>query len=195
MMEENRSLPAIPVDFVVEAGLKSNATEAKRRPYISLINDWAVHEGMTEASELYVSRLRPDGQQAASLNEQELKLLLKPRYRDPQTIGMLREILAEIDIRIKQNPNTWTWAHVMRVMYDGDILCTNINSRFDNFVCSLVPGKKKDSVRKNGDYMMMKPTTPWHRWKCDNSQVENEAHHYMMCKEVYQEFKALIERQ
>jgi hypothetical protein len=131
----------------------------------------------------------------AQLNEQALKVLLKPKYRDVESIALLRQILAEVDIRIRQNPNTWTWAHVMRVMSDGGILYTNINSQFDNLVCSLVSGKKKDSVRKNGDYMIMKPTASWERWGGDGRHVQNEAHHYMMCKEIYQEFKGLIERQ
>ena len=107
-MEEKQLLPAIPVDFVVTTGLKANATEAKRRPYISLIADWARHEGMAEASESYISRLRLEGSQVAQLNEQALKVLLKPKYRDEESIALLRQILSEVDIRIRQNPNTWT---------------------------------------------------------------------------------------
>lgn len=194
-MEENQTLRAIPVDFVVEAGLKANATEAKRRPYISLISDWAGSEGMPEAAEPYVSRLRPEGHQDTRLNEKEARMMLKPRYRDDESMNLLKEILAELDAYITQNPGTWTWAHVMRVMKDGGILNTSINSQFDSLVCFFVPGKKKDSVRKNGDYMIMKPIVAWMRWGGDNSHVDNEVYHYTTCKAVYQVFKALIERQ
>lgn len=194
-MEDNQSLTAIPVDFVVSTGLKSPATEAKRRPYISLISDWASHEGMAEAAEPYVSRLNPGARQAATLDDKALRMLLKPKYRDDASIEKLSQILSEVDVRIRQNPNTWTWAHVMRVMTDGGILNTRINSQFDQLVCSLVPGKKKDSVRKNGNYAIMDTTSPWMRWLGDGHHVDNESYHHMLCKEVYQEFKELIERQ
>ena len=194
-MEENQSLPAISVDFVVEAGLKSKPTEAKRQPYISLISDWASLMGMPGAAEPFVSRLRPGIYQSGTMDENQLKMLLKQKYRDEESIVLLREILAEVDVYISQNPNKWTWAHVMRVMIDGVILNTSINSKFDNLICWLVPGKKKDSVRKNGDYMIMTSGVSWQRWSGDNSYVDNEAQNYMICKEIYQQFKKLIERQ
>ena len=52
-------LPAIPVDFVLQQGEKEH-TEAKRRPYSTLIRTWAEHEGKAEVGEKIVSKLNID---------------------------------------------------------------------------------------------------------------------------------------
>ena len=53
--KETRLAP-IPVDFVIEQGLNEH-TEAKRRPYRTLITTWANHEGMPEQGETIASQL------------------------------------------------------------------------------------------------------------------------------------------
>ena len=49
-------LPAIPVDFVLQQGEKEH-TEAKRRPYSTLIRTWAEHEGKAEVGEKIANKL------------------------------------------------------------------------------------------------------------------------------------------
>jgi len=192
MEETSNKLNPIPVSFVVDAGLHAPATEAKRQPYISLISDWAVSEGRAAAAEPYVNQLQPGKKHEKQQDGRELRKLLKPNYRDEHSIQTLKEILEEADNGIVNNPGTWTWAHVMRVMTDAGILGTNIVSQFDNLICWLLPDKKKDSVRKSGKYIIMMTDRPWHRWQGDGSSVkEGESHHIMMCKQISKLFEPL----
>lgn len=192
MEETSNMLNPIPVSFVVDAGLHAPATEAKRKPYISLISDWAASEGRAEAAEPFVNQLQPGKKQEKQLDEREMKKLLKPNYRDEHSIQTLKEILEEVDNEIVNNPSTWTWAHVMRVMTDAGILGTNIYSQFDNLIRWFLPDKKKESVRKHGDYIIMETDRPWHRWQGDGSTIKDgESHHIMMCKQISKLFEPL----
>ena len=77
---------------------------------------------------------------------------------------MLIQILRKIEDVIQSDAEMWTWAHVMRVMVDENILMAGVSpNRFDTIVCSLIPGKGKDTVRKNGDYSIMRDRSKTYR--------------------------------
>ena len=59
MNNKEMQLEAIPVDFVVELGLKDE-TENSRAPYSTLIRTWAEHEGKAEIGRKAASRLDKD---------------------------------------------------------------------------------------------------------------------------------------
>ena len=185
-----RELTPIPASFVVEEGLKAKNTEVKRQPYIDIISHWAEREGMSESAKSYVDQLIPN--QCNTQDPRKMKDLLKLKYRSDEFIENLRAVLTEVNSVIVHNPGTWTWAQVMRVMTDASILNTNIASKFESLVLWLLPDKKKESVRKHGDYCIMDASAPWYRWRGDNSQVEHEARNYMMCKEISQLFESII---
>ena len=96
-----------------------------------------------------LKRLR-DGQE---LDPQAMPREFMPRYRQPEVARQLIEIVRRIDEIIGSHRENWTWAHVMRVMCDEGILYKPTINRFDQIICSMVPNKGRDIVRKNGDYV------------------------------------------
>ena len=181
-MDNNQDILApIAVDFVVEQGLQEK-TEAKRRPYISLIRSWAKREGRAELGERLVSPLTLSVG-APKLDSNLIDLTKK--YRDGERLQRLMNAIRDIEETIKVNCN-WTWAHVMRVLMDEGVLMTNIPNRFDRLICSMIPGKGIDNVRKNGDYGMIKSSRSWRDWIENYSDDWNEAKNRSICKEIFE---------
>lgn len=52
-------------------------------------------------------------------------------------------------------------------------------NRFDQIVCSTIPGNGRDNVRKNGDFTIVQRDEPWHQWTTEPSQLEggSRPHH------------------
>ena len=174
------TLAPIAVDFVVEQGLQEK-TEAKRRPYIALIRRWAQREGMAELGEQMVSPLTST---TAAPKLDDYLFVLTAKYREGERLQQLVNTVRELDNRIKGNSN-WTWAHAMRVMMDEGVLMTNIPNRFDRLICSMIPGKGIDNVRKNGDYQMIESSRSWRIWLEDYALDRNEAVNRAICKEIF----------
>jgi hypothetical protein len=173
-------LAPIAVDFVVEQGLQEK-TEAKRRPYIALIRRWAEREGRAELGE----RLAAPLVLASGAPKLDSHLIdLTKKYRDGERLQRLVNAVRDLDERIKVNYH-WTWAHVMRVLMDEGVLMTNIPNRFDRLVCSMIPGKGIDNVRKNGDYDMINGQRSWRNWIEDYSIDWNESNNRSICKEIF----------
>ena len=174
------TLAPIAVDFVVEQGLQEK-TEAKRRPYIALICRWAQREGRAELGERIVSPLTL----ASGAPKLDSRLIdLTKKYREGELLQRLVNAMRELDNIIKVNIH-WTWAHVMRVLMDEGVLMTNIPNRFDRLVCSMIPGKGIDNVRKNGDYDMINSKRSWRDWLEDYSIDRDEANNRAICKEIF----------
>ena len=126
----------IPVEYVL-AIAQTKGTDAKRRPYIELIERWGEEQGKEEEARQLLKRLR-EGQ---VLDPKKMPREFMPRYRQPEIAEKLIEIVRKIDDIITSKSENWTWAHVMRVMVDEGILYKPSYNRFDAIICSMIPGK------------------------------------------------------
>ncbi len=187
--KETRLTP-IPVDFVIEQGLNEH-TEAKRRPYRTLITTWAEHEGMSEQGETIVSQL-DTGKEIKRLKDlQDLPSTIAPKYRKGEKAEQLVMIIREINTRVENDEN-WNWALVMKVMLDEGLLMTNIPNKFDRLMLSMIPGKGVDTVRKSGDYSIIEERRSWHRWISNPNDDWKEAANRTVCEEIYAYFRPLL---
>ena len=162
MNDSDTQLTPIPVDFVIEQGLKEH-TEAKRRPYRTLITTWAKHEGMSEQGEAIASQLNTGKEIERLTDLQDLPTTIGPKYRKGEKAEKLVMIIREINSRVENDEN-WNWALVMKVMLDEGLLMTNIPNKFDRLILSMIPGKGVDTVRKSGYYSVIEEHRSWHRW-------------------------------
>lgn len=185
-------LQPIPVEFVVGHALTMK-TEIQRRPYVELVKAWAEHEGM-ESEGLAAAR-RIAGQQR--MDAQHMSKYFYQMYREGEKAEMLVKIIQEIDRKIQNDEELWTWAHVMRVMIDERILLATITvNRFDGIITSMIPGKGIDNVRKNGDYntIMKDKTISYHLWT-DNAHVDPvQASNKELCRQIVALFAPILSR-
>ena len=92
MNDSDTQLTPIPVDFVIEQGLKEH-TEAKRRPYRTLITTWANHEGKSEQGETIASQLNTGKEIERLTDLQNLPATIAPKYRKGQKAEQLVMII------------------------------------------------------------------------------------------------------
>jgi len=150
----------IPVEYILRIA-QSKATPAQRRPYVELIRRWGDETNCADEARQLLSRLR-DGEE---IDPRRMPREILPRYRQPDIAEKLIEIVRKIDETIATKEKMWTWAHVMRVMIDEGIICHCSNNRFDGIICSMIPGKGRDNVRKNGDYTyLLNQESSWPFW-------------------------------
>ena len=172
MNDRDTQLAAIPIDFVVNQGLQEH-TEMKRRPYSTLIRTWAEHQGQAELGEKIASSLsigkEPEGDKAE----------------------LLVAIVRKIDEKI-QNDTNWKWALVMKVMLDEGLLIVKIPNKFDRLICSMIPGKGIDTVRKNGDYGILNDSRSWRSWISNPHDDWQEAAKREICEEIYGFLEPLV---
>ena len=96
-----------------------------------------------------------------------------------------------IDVQMKNDSN-WKWSLVMKVMLDEGMLVTNIPNKFDRLICSMIPGKGIDTVRKNGDYSILQDLRSWRSWIDDSEIDSDEVINRIVCEDIYDRFKPLI---
>jgi len=183
-------LTPIPVDFVIEQGLKEH-TEAKRRPYRTLITTWAAHEGKAETGEKVASQLNTGKEIERLTDLQNLPTSIAPKYRRGEKAEQLVMIIREVDAKVENDEN-WKWSLVMKVMLDEGLLMTNIPNKFDRLVCSMIPGKGIDTVRKSGDYSIIEDRRSWHNWISNPHDDWKEAANREICEEIYAYFRPLF---
>ncbi len=190
MKSKETQLTPIPIDFVVEQGLLEH-TEAKRRPYRTLITAWADHEDMAPLGEKAASRLNTGKEVERLTDLQDLPNSVAPKYRKGEKAEQLVRIVRKINDRVGNDSN-WTWALVMKVMLDEGLVMTNIPNKFDRLICSMVEGKGIDTVRKNGDYSIIKIERSWHKWINNPHDDWKEANDRAVCEEIYELFLPLL---
>ena len=185
-------LQPIPVEFVIGHAVTKN-TEIQRRPYVELITQWAEHEGM-EPEGLAAAR-RITGQQ--KIDAHHMPKEFYQTYREGEKAERLIEMIQDIDKKIQNNEELWTWAHVMRVMVDENILLATVSTnRFDNIITSMIPGKGIDNVRKNGDYrtIMKDRGYSYHSWT-ENSHIDpTQASNKELCRQIAAFFAPILSR-
>ncbi len=187
--KETRLAP-IPVDFVIEQGLNKH-TEAKRRPYRTLITAWAEHEGMSEQGEAIASQLNL-GKEIERLKDlQDLPDSVHPKFRKGEKAEKLVMIIREINAKVINDSN-WTWALVMKVMLDEGLIITNIRNRFDKLICMMVEDKGGGNVRNNGDFSVFQDSRSWHDWISNPHDDWKEAADRAVCQEIYEYFLPIL---
>ncbi|MBP5220989.1 MAG: hypothetical protein J6034_09880 [Bacteroidaceae bacterium] len=183
-------LPAIPVDFVLQQGEKEH-TEAKRRPYSTLIRTWAEHEGKAEVGEKIANKLNL-GKESEKLKDlRNLPNSVGAKYRKGDKAYQLVMTIREIENKI-QNDDNWTWALVMKVMLDEGLIIANVPNKFDGLICSMIPGKGRDTVRKNGDFKIINDERHWRNWIDDTHINWREAANKEICEEIYKALEPVI---
>ncbi len=185
------SLPPIPIDYVVGHARTLNSS-GKRKPYVDLICQWAAHEGMEQAGADAASAIT--GVQQIGLHNMPREFY--QRYRESDRAEQLIAILREISSEISLGGSMWTWAHVMRVMIDESILMANVTTnRFDTIICGLMPEKGRDTVRKNGNYEMVRDRSSSYRsWTTMASMNPTEATNREICNQIAERLKPVIIR-
>ena len=179
----------IPVEYVL-AIAQSKATQAQRRPYIELIEQWGDETGCTEQARQLLRRLR-EGQ---VLDPKKMPREFMPRFRQPEVAEKLIEIVRKIDTVIATKQENWTWAHVMRVMVDEGILYKPTVNRFDQIICSMIPDKGRDTVRKHGNYTyLMSQEDPWSLWPSTYINPVLAAER-SICNQIALEFTTILPR-
>ena len=187
--KETRLTP-IPVDFVIEQGLNKH-TEAKRRPYRTLITAWAEHEGMSEQGEAIASQLNLGKEIERLTDLQDLPDSVHPKFRKGEKAEKLVMIIREINAKVINDSN-WTWALVMKVMLDEGLIITNIRNRFDKLICMMVEDKGGGNVRNNGDFSVFQDSRSWHDWISNPHDDWKEAADRAVCQEIYEYFLPIL---
>ena len=184
-------LPPIPVDYVVGYA-QSRATDSQRRPYVELIRSWAEHEGCEQAAEVALNAITGLSMSDANHMPKELYQQYRKGERAEQLIGIIRQL----NDAIQSGEEMWTWAHVMRVMVDENILLSQVSiNRFDAIICSMIPCKGRDTVRKHGDYrIMLQRDRSYHTWSSQAHLAPQEASDKEICQQIAQQFLPILSR-
>ena len=157
----------IPVEYVL-AVAQTKGTDAKRRPYIELIERWGEEQGQDEEARQLLKRLR-EGQ---VLDPKKMPREFMPRFRQPEIAEKLIEIVRKID----------------------DIYKPTVN-RFDAIICAMIPGKGRDTVRKHGDYeYIMGQEEPWPAWTSQSYINPTLAAERSICNQIALEFAPVLTR-
>ena len=180
----------IPVEYILGIA-QTKATNAQRRPYIELIERWGEEKECVDATQQLLQRLR-EGQE---IDIKKMPREFMPRYRKPEVAKKLIEIVRKINDVIASKQENWTWAHVMRVMKDEGILYKPTINRFDAIICSMIPDKGRDTVRKNGDYeYILSQKDPWSQWPAESYLNPTLAAERSICNQIALMFAPVLTR-
>lgn len=184
-------LTDIAVSFVVGQA-RTKSTDSQRRPYVELIKSWAEHEGMEAAGEAAISQITG----AQQIDAQHMPKEFYQMYRTGERAEQLIAIIRQIDDVIQSGREMWTWAHVMRVMVDENILMANVSvNRFDVIICSIIPHRGRDTVRKHGNYRIMNERARTYReFASIGSLNPQEASDREICQQIAQHFAPVLSR-
>ena len=187
-MEETKTgLPPIPVDYVIDVA-QTKATDAKRRPYVDLIERWGEEQNMADEASQLLKQLR----EKQVIDVKKMPSDFTPRYRKLDVAKQLIGIIRRINDIISTKQEKWTWAHVMRVMVDEGILFELKKNRFDSIICSMIPEKGIGTVRKNGDYdLLMDREDSWASWPKSHIDPVMGSHR-TMCNMIALEFAPVL---
>jgi len=180
----------IPVEYILSVA-QSKATLAQRRPYVELIEHWGEEQGKEEETRMLLQHLN-SGQE---IDPKKMPSIFAPRFRQPDTARQLIEIVRKIDAVIASRQENWTWAHVMRVMVDEGIIMNCTVNRFDQLICSMVPGKGRDIVRKHGDFpYLLSQKETWPFWAKQAYLNPQQAAARSICNLIAAEFAPVLSR-
>ena len=180
----------IPVEYVLSIA-RTKGTDAKKRPYIELIERWGEEQGQDEEARLLLEQLR----EVPEIDVKRMPREFLPRYRKPEIAQQLVEIVREIDVIINSKSENWTWAHVRHVMIDEGIINKINKTPFDVIITSMIPGKGLGNVRHNGDFEYMdKHPDPWVMWPQQSHLDPEKAAHRIMFNQIAMKLRPVLER-
>lgn len=182
-------LAAIPIEYVVGIA-QSKATPAQRRPYIELLERWGEEQGCMDEVRQVLKRLR----EGKEIDVGKMPREVMPRYRQPELAKRLVQIVRDINDTIAAKTELWTWAHVMRVMTDEGIIARMSPNKFDEIICSMIPDKGRDTVRKHGDYGIMHEKDTWQMWPRESYLEPEKAHRRVVCNQIALMFAPILQR-
>lgn len=188
-MEQKNTMKPIPVSYIADHA-KAKSTQARRVPYTELIERWAQDNHCEAEALVIISAI--NGEQMITANHMPKEFC--PLYRKGETAERLIEIINRINDKITSGEENWTWAHVMRVMTDEGIIFKTTPNKFDSIICSMIPGKGKDTVRKNGDYTLLYIKEPWSQWTKQSHINPEEAANRMICMMIAIELAPILGR-
>ncbi len=169
---------------------KSLSTPARRQPYVTLINWWAEHGGDQTAAFDAIRQITG----GRAIDATNMPKEFYPRYRQPEVAGQLIAIIHKIDTVIANQTENWTWAYVMKVMIDEGIIMKMTQNKFDGIICSMIPGKGHDTVRKSGDYSILEEEEAWTSWTKNTLINQQQAQNRTICNMIAVEFQPILER-
>lgn len=180
----------IPVEYILGVA-QTKSTTAQRKPYVELIEQWDKERECIDETRQLLMQLR-EGQ---VIDPNKMPCEFMPRYRQPEVAEKLIDIVRHIDDVISSRQENWTWAHVMRVMKDEGILYKPTVNRFDQLICSMIPGKGRDTVRKHGDYIfLLNQKDPWSLWPSQSHLNPAIAAERSICNQIALEFAPVLTR-
>jgi hypothetical protein len=182
---------AVPLRYIVEYA-KSQPTQARRQAFVNLLTFWGENGG--DAASVLTAIHEIQGGQVISASAMPKEFM--PHYRLEDVASQLIEIVRQIDTKIATRQENWDWAHVMKVMIDEGIIMHVVPNKFDQLVCSMIPGKGRDTVRKNGDYrtIMKDREYSYHSWT-DNSHLNpTQASNKELCRQIAAFFAPILSR-
>ena len=186
----NDNEKGIPLSYMVEYA-KARQTEANRQAFVNLIHFWADNGGDLESAVKAILEIQ--GGQVISANSMPQEVM--PYDRSEPIAVQLIDISRKMDEKIASKEDNWDWAHVLRVMIDEGIILTNTTpNKFDQLICAMVPGKGRDTVRKNGDYSILDHKDPWPLWTKESHLNPQEAQDRTICNMIAKEFQPVLRR-
>lgn len=183
------SIKPIPISYIVEHA-NTKTTEARKMPYTELILKWGKDIGCEKEAKLAVKGVAED----VIISADNMPKDFTPRFRQKEVAEKLMEIIRCIDDKISTDQENWTWAHVMKVMIDEGIIFGITPNKFDTLIRGMIPGKRKDTIRKHGDYSIIKDEAPWSEWTSQSHINPGEAADRMLCMMIAQEFSPVLTR-
>ena len=189
MNQSETSIKPIPISYIVEHA-NTKTTEARKMPYKELILKWGKANGCESEAELAIKGVGED----VTLFADKMPKEFTPRFRQKERAEKLMEIIRCINDKISTDQENWTWAHVMKVMIDEGIIFSITPNKFDTLIRGMIPGKNKDTIRKHGDYSIIKDEEPWSEWTSQSFINPGVAADRMICETIAQEFSPVLER-
>ena len=179
----------VPLNNIVDYA-RLQSTQARRQMFVKLLAYWMGKGGNEDAGREAIKAI----QEGQIITERSMPKEFMPRYRTEILASQLIAIVREIELKISSREENWDWAHVMRVMIDEGILMKTTPNNFDHLICGMLPGKGRDTVRKNGDYDILNKELPWTQWTKLSHLNPSEAQDRTICNMIAMEFQPILQR-
>lgn len=179
----------VPLNNIVDYA-RLQSTQARRQMFVKLLAYWMDKGGDEAAAREAIKEI----QEGQIVTARSMPSDFMPYYRTEILASQLIAIIKKIDQKISSREEKWDWAHVMRVMIDEGILMKTTPNNFDHLICGMLPGKGRDTVRKNGDYDILNKELPWTQWTKLSHLNPSEAQDRAICNMIAMEFQPILQR-
>lgn len=181
-------LQPIPVDFVCKQA--RTLSDVKRKPLVNLIKAWGEE---TECTEQALEAVMDISKAVKEIDTNNMPTIFYPKFRQPEIAEKLIPVIRNINIKISNKTENWTWALVMKVMTDELIIMKTTANNFDTIISQMIP-QGGGRIRKNGNYIVMAEKEPWSLWQKNSHLDPEKAELRTKCNQIAMEFKDLLDR-